>query len=116
MQDGHAGRRGHTGEEIGGCRAGAEEAENLFRGGGFSRARAQHSRAYQAANGRIGVEGAGPVRGDKMPFHCEGKENIEWDVEEELQICREVRHMKFLMTMMRTPASISLPTESPLSG
>jgi len=102
MQDGHAGRRGHTGEEIGGCRAGAEEAENLFRGGGFSRARAQHSRDYQAANGRIGVEGAGPVR--------------EWDVEEELQICREVRHMKFLMTMMRTPASISLPTESPLSG
>jgi hypothetical protein len=96
MQDGDAGERGQKGEEIGGCRAGAEEAEPHFIGGGF-----------------LGPQTSPhlPVRGDRMPFQGKWKENIEWDAEEE--ICREAWHRKFLMTMMRTPASISLQTESP---
>ena len=137
MQDVEAGGRGQQGEEIRGCRAGVEEAEAHFIGGGFSRVRAQYSRAYrQASGGRIGVEGAGkypghlgegageylrhpssphlPVRGDRMPFQGKWKENIEWDAEDaEEEICREARHRKFLMTMLRMPASISLLTESP---
>jgi hypothetical protein len=133
MQDGDAGGGGQQGEEIGGCRAGAEEAETHFIGGGFTRVRDHHSRAHrQAAGGRM-VEGAGkypghlgegaweylgppssphlPVRGDRIMFQGKWKENIEWDAEE--GICREARHRKFLMTMIRTPASISLLTESP---